>query len=170
MSGVHPLRRLLGLRPLPDAVRAVAVDPGERRLAWAVTTCGQAVVATDLGLRLPGSARLDWADVERATWRRPVLVVVRVSPVDGAGQRWQLELDEEDDLADVVRSQVTASVAWSDHVRLQPSGGVRVVGRRRTGQDLLDWQLVFDAGTDPDDPVRRAQAEAVLLDARRRIG
>ena len=164
------LRRLLGLRAVPDAVRGVQLDPGERRLAWAVTTGGEAVVATDRGLRLPASPRLEWADVERATWRRPTLVVVRVSAVDGTGQRWQLELVEEGDLPDVVRSQVTASVAWSDHVRLQPSGGVRVVGRRRPGQDLLDWQLVFDAGTDPDDPVRRAQAEAVLLDVRRRIG
>ena len=170
MGAVISLRRLLGRRALPEAVRAVRLAPGERRLGWATTTSGEPVVATDLGLRLPGADRLDWADVERVTWRRPVLAVVRVSPVDRAGERWELELDEEDDLADVVRTQVTASVAWSDHVRLQPSGGVRVVGRRRPGQDLLDWQLVFDAGTDPDDPVRREQAEAILLDVRRRIG
>ena len=166
-----PLRDLLPRRRrVPDAVRAVELDPGERRLAWGVTTAGDAVVATDRGLRLPGAGRLDWADVERATWRRPLLGVVRVSPVDGAGARWELELSDEDDLADVVRSQVTSSIAWSNHVRLQPSGGVRVVGRRRPGQDLLDWQLVFDAGTDPDDPALRAQAEAVVLEARRTIG
>lgn len=163
------LRRLLG-RQVPEAVRAVVLDPGERRLAWGLTTADEPVVATDTGLRLPGAPRLDWADVERATWRRPVLGVVKVSPVDGAGPRWQLDLADERDLADVVRAQVTASVAWSDHVRLKPAGGVRVVGRRRPGQELLDWQLVFDAGTDPDDPQLRAQAEAVVLDVRRRIG
>ena len=164
------LRRLLGRPQLPDAVRAVPLEPGERRLGWGVTTRGDVVLATSLGLRLPGAERLDWADVERATWRRPVLAVVRVSAVDGSGPRWELELEREEDLADAVRAQVTASVGWSDHVRLRPSGGVRLVGRRRPGQDLLDWQMVFDAGTDPDDPALRAQAEAVLLDVRRRIG
>ena len=163
------LRRLLG-RPVPDPVRGVSLDPGERRLAWGLTAHGDPVVATDLGLRLPSGDRLDWADVERATWRRPLLVVVKVSPVDGSGPRWELELAEERDLADVVRSQVTASVAWTDHVRLAPAGGVRVVGRRRPGRELLDWQLVFDRGTDPDDPQLRAQAEAIVLDVRRRIG
>ena len=162
--------RLTGRRPVPDVVRAVALEPGERRLAWGVTVEGDAVVATHAGLRLPGAPRLDWADVERATWRRPQLVVVRVSAVDGAGTRWSLELAEEERLADVVRSSVTSSVAWTNHVRLQPAGGVRVVGRRRPGQDLLDWQLVFDVGTDPDDPALRAQAEAVVLEARRTIG
>jgi hypothetical protein len=167
---VRSLRRRLGRPQLPEVVRAVSLDPGERRLGWGVTTQGDAVLATSVGLRLPGAERLDWADVERATWRRPVLVVVRVSAVDGSGPRWQLELDAEQELADAVRAQVTASVGWSDHVRLRPSGGVRLVGRRRPGQDLLDWQLVFDAGTDPDDPAIRAQAEAVLFDVRRRIG
>jgi len=158
-------------RGVPDAVRAVTLEPGERRLGWALTTRGDAVLATSAGLRLPGQPPLAWADVERATWRRPVLAVSRVAPVDGAGQRWELALAEDDgDLPDVVRTQVTASVAWSNHVRLQPAGGVRLVGRRRPGQELLDWQLVFDRGSDPDDPQLRAQAEALVEDARRTIG
>ena len=151
-------------------VRAVSLEPGERRLAWGVTTAGDAVVATGHALLLPGPTRLAWADVERATWRRPVLQVSRVAPVDGAGTRWELELAQEGDLPEVVRSQVTGSVAWTNHVRLHPSGGVRIVGRRRPGQDALDWQLVFDRGTDPDDPQLRAQADALVQDARRTIG
>lgn len=157
-------------RPVPDVVKAVTLEPGERRRAWGVTTLGDAVVATDLGLHLPRSGRIDWHEVERATWKRPVLGISKVARVDGTGARWQLELAEEADLADVVRTSVTASVAWTNHVRLQPSGGVRIVGRRRPGQDALDWQLVFDAGTDPDDPQARAQAGALLADARRTIG
>ena len=164
------LDRLLRRTPVPDAVRAVELEPGERRRAWSMTSRGDAVIATDLGLRLPGTPRLDWAEIERAVWRRPLLTVSRVASVDGAGQRWQVELTQEGDLPDVIRTHVTASVAWTNHVRLSPSGGVRIVGRRRPGQDLLEWQLVFDAGTDPDDPALRAQAEALVLDARRTIG
>lgn len=164
------LSRLLRRRPVPEVVRAVVLEPGERRRAWGMTTAGDPVVATDLGLHLPRTPRIDWADVERATWRRPVLGVSRVAPVDGTGPRWQLELAEEAELADVVRNQVTASVGWTNHVRLHPAGGVRVVGRRRPGQDALDWQLVYDRDTDPSDPALVAQAEQVLLDARRTIG
>jgi hypothetical protein len=167
---VPSLRRLLGRHELPPEVRAVTLDAGERRLAWGVTSAGQPVLATSRGLRLPDSPTLDWADVERATWRRPVLTVSQVADVDGTGRRWQLELAQEESLADTVRAQVTASVAWSNHVRLAPAGGVRVVGRRRPAQELLDWQLVFDAGTDPHDPALRAQAEALVEDARRTIG
>ena len=164
------LSRLLRRRPVPQVVRDVALEPGERRRAWGVTTAGDPVVATDLGIHLPRTPRLDWADVERATWRRPVLVISRVARVDGTGSRWELELAEEADLADVVRSAVTASVAWTNHVRLQPRGGVRIVGRRRPAQDALDWQLVFDNGTDPDDPAVAEQADGLLQQARRTIG
>lgn len=157
-------------RSLPDAVRAVTLDPGERRLGWGVTTAGDAVLATSHGLRLPGQPPLAWADVERATWRRPTLTVTQVTSIDGAGRRWQLELAQEDELPDVVRTQVTSSVAWSNHVKLAPSGGVRLVGRRRPGQELLDWQLVHDVGTDPDDPQVRAQGQALVEQARRTIG
>ena len=157
-------------RRAPEVVRAVVLDQGERRMAWGTTTLGDPVVATDLGLRVASAARLDWADVERATWQRPVLEVVEVSQVSGTGRRSRLELTEEGALPDVVRSSVTASVAWSTHVLLRPAGGVRVVGRRRPGRELLDWQLVYDRGTDVGDPDVQAQAEALLIDARRTIG
>jgi len=129
------------------------------------------VVATELGLRLPATGtRLAWADVEKATWTRPWLEVSELAEVSGSGRRWRIELAEEGDLPAVVRSAVSASVAWQNHVRLSPSGGVRVVGRRRPGSELLDWQLVFDQGTDPADPSLQAQAQTVLLEARQRIG
>ena len=164
------LSRLLRRRRVPEAVRSVRLEPGERRTAWGITTAGDPLVATDLGLHLPGSGRIAWHDVERVVWRRPVLTVSRVALVDGSGERWQLELAEEAGLADVVRSSVITSVAWTRHLRLQPAGGVRVVGRRRPGRDALDWQLVYDADTDPQDPALRAQAEAALQEARRTIG
>ena len=162
--------RLFGRRRVPEVVAAVRLDPGERRSAWGLTTGGEAVVATDLGLRLPGAPRLDWHDVEKATWARPVLTVVRVAEIAGSGERSTVQLEQEGLLPDAVRSAVTGSVGWSSHYRLRPRGGVRVVGRRKPGQDLLDWQLVYDAGTDPEDPLVRTQAEELLLTARRTVG
>lgn len=164
------LGRLLGRRSVPEAVTAVRLEPGERRSAWGLTPGGEPVVVTDLGLWLPGAPRLDWHDVEKATWARPVLTVVRVALVAGTGERRTVQLEQEGNLPDAVRSAVTGSVGWSSHYRLRPRGGVRVVGRRRPGQDLLHWQLVYDVGTDPDDPLVRTQADELLLTARRTVG
>lgn len=163
-------------RPVPDVVRAVPLEPGDRRVAWTLTVDGDALVASENGLQLPGRDRLarhrlEWADVERAVWRRPVLTVTEVAAVAGSGAAHTVTLAEEDgDVPAVVQAKVTSSVAWSSHVRLQPSGGVRVVGRRRPGRDLLEWQLIYDADTDPADPSLRAQAEHVLAGARRTVG
>ncbi len=157
-------------RKPPAAVGEVSLEAGERRLAWGLTVTGEAVVATDLGLRLPGAARIDWPDVERVNWQRPELTVLGIAQVAGAGSHQQVELADDGGLPEVVRSQVTASIGWSRHHRLQPAGGVRLVGRRRPGRELLDWQLVYDRDTDPADEGQRAQAEALLLDARRTIG
>ncbi len=161
---------LLRRRRVPAAVRAVRLPPGERRTAWAVASSGEPVVATDQALLLPEGRRLEWARIERASWRPPQLTVVEVAPVEDTGAHHVLALDDEGDLPAVVRTSVTGSVAWSAHERLAPRGGVRVVGRRVPGRDALGWQLVYDAGTDLDDPLVRAQAEALLEGARRSIG
>ena len=167
--------RLFRRRPVPDVVRAVALAPGDRRTAWSLTDDGRPVVVTTLGLLLPGRELVTWAQVERATWQRPVLTVAELAPGDapvaGAGPRTELRLAEDDGgLPEAVRAGVSGSVAWSTHVRLQPAGGVRVVGRRRPGSDDLDWQTVYDAGTDVADPAVRGQAEAVVARSRRTIG
>lgn len=161
---------LFSRRRTPDSVRAVVLDPGERRVAWALTDRDEPVVATDLGLRAPGQPRLDWPDVERAVWKRPVLTVLEMHERQGAGRRTELVLSDDGDLPDVVRTRVTVSVAWSSHSRLHPAGGVRVVGRRRPGQMDLQWQLTYDDGTDLSDPTVRLQAERLLEAARRTIG
>ena len=163
--------KLFRRRPVPDVVRAVPVPPGDRRVAWALTTDGRPVVATERGLVLPSRDLVAWADVERAVWRRPELLVVELAQVSGTGRATSVVLaDDDGGLPDVVQAGVTSSVAWTTHVRFEPGGGVRVVGRRRPGQDLLDWQVVFDAGTDPADPHARAQAEQVVARARRTVG
>jgi hypothetical protein len=164
---------LLGRRTTPDAVKAVPLERGERRVAWALTADGEAVVATDRGLRLPAGPVLAWDRIERASFSRPVLTVLELAEVEGSGTSHQVVLDLEGDVTDLpetVRARVAASVAWSSHTKLAPAGGVRIVGRRRPGLAALDWQLVFDRDTDPRDPELRAQAESFLATARRTIG
>ena len=51
--GVGVLRR----RTTPEVVTSVALDRGERRVAWALTTGGEAVIATDRALHLPGGGQ-----------------------------------------------------------------------------------------------------------------
>ncbi len=161
---------LLRRRTVPEPVRAVTLGPGDRRVAWALTPDGAPVVAAELGLYLPGRERLDWSDVEKAVWSRPVLTVTEVAEVEGSGAAYDVELSGDGDLPEAVRARVTASVAWSSHTRLAAAGGVRVVGRRLPGREVLSWQLVYDRDSDLGDPLVRAQAEQVLLAARRTVG
>ncbi len=157
-------------RRLPAAVRAVRLPPGEHRVAWAVTLAGEAVLASDRAIVLPDGVRLEWVRIEKATWKQPQLTLVETAEVEATGRRHVLALDDAGDLPATVRTRVTGSVAWSTHERLSPGGGVRVVGRRVPDEELLRWQLVYDAGTDRDDPLVRAQAEALLEGARRTVG
>ena len=166
--------KLFRRRPVPDVVRAVALPDGDRRVAWALTPAGEPVVVTELGVLLPGRALLPWSGVERAVWKRPVLTLLELepvaAPVSGAGTTTLVELVEDDGgVPGSVQAGVTGSVAWTTHVRL-PAGGVRVVGRRTPGGEQLDWQTVFDPGTDVHDPEVRRQAEALVARSRRTIG
>ncbi|MBK5307691.1 MAG: hypothetical protein JJD92_13475 [Frankiaceae bacterium] len=157
---------------VPDVVKAVAVAAGERRIAWAATPDGRAVVASSRALYLPDGTVLGWDEIERAHWEKPSLEIVELTEREGSGRRHHVDLDLEHDtdLPETVRARVSASVAWSSHVKLRPKGGVRIVGRRRVGMEVLDWQLVFDRDTDPQDPGLRAQADEHLAAARRTIG
>lgn len=172
---LRTMMRLTGRRQLPRDVRDLALDAGERRLTWGRAATGEPVLATDRGLWVGERPRIDWPDVERAGWQRPVLTVLCVAEVEGTGERLRLELPDEGELPAAVRTSVTGSVGWSSHYRLSgpggsSSGGVRVVGRRRPGHDDLDWQLVYDRGTDPGDPAVRAEAESLLQAARSTVG
>lgn len=159
-------------RAVPDDVLAVPLAAGERRVAWARTTDGAAVVVSDHGVHLPGRSLLAWADLARASFQRPLLVLEEIAEVEGSGAQHAVALDlgDDTDLPQVLRARLSASVAWSSHQRLAPAGGVRVVGRRQRDQDALAWQLVYDADTDAKDPALRAQAEQHLLAAKRTIG
>jgi hypothetical protein len=157
----------LSLRSVPDAVRSVATD--ERRLAWGLTDSGVPLVATASTLYV-GDERLPWTRVERVVWRPSTLTLIESSDVEGTGRTRSWELVEDARLAETVRSRVTSSVGWSERRALHPKGAVRLVGRRTPGEDLLEWQLVFEPGTDPTDPALRAQAEQLLGALRQTIG
>jgi hypothetical protein len=154
------------VRP-PDAVRALRLE--ERRLAWAVTPDGVPLVATASALHV-GEERLPWTRVERVSWQPPSLTLVEVARVEGTGpiRTWELATDRR--LAETVRAQVTSSIGWSDRRALEPSGAVRLVGRRTPGTDALEWQTFWEPGTDPDDPALRSQAEQWVDLLRRTIG
>lgn len=153
-------------RPVPEAVCAV---PG-RRLAWGLTLDGLALVASVDALHLGPGEALPWTEVEKAVWQPPALTVTEVSEVEGSGRTRTFVLAEDDHLAEVVRARVTSSVGWSDRHRLEPTGQVRLVGRRLPDQDALQWQLVFGQAADAADPAKRAQAEQMVASLRRTIG
>jgi hypothetical protein len=148
-------------------VRSVVTD--ERRLAWGLTDSGVPLVATASSLYVKDE-RLPWTQVERVVWRPSTLTLIETSEIEGAGRTRTWELAEDARLAETVRSRVTSSIGWSDRRALQPKGAVRLVGRRTPGEDLLEWQLVFEAGTDLTDPGLRAQAEQMLDALRQTIG
>lgn len=156
------------LRPrVPDAVRAVVTD--ERRLAWGLTTDGTPLVATASCLYV-GSEQLPWTQVERVVWRPSVLTLIEVAEVEGTGRARSWEVAEDARLAETVRARVTSSVGWSDRRVLAPAGAVRLVGRRTPGREALEWQTVWEPGTDPFDPSLRAQAEQWVEALRKTIG
>jgi hypothetical protein len=169
------LRRLFR-REQPPAAAVARLSPGERVVSWADAADGSAVVATQLGLWLPGpdgSERVWWHLVDKAVWRAGTLTVTAAED-SGSGVLDELaprtvRLAVPRDLPPTVRARVERSIAFTRHYPLS-AGGVRIVGRRVPGQDGLSWQLVFDAGTDRDDPAVRRQAAEMLAEARAEVG
>lgn len=152
---VWPGRR----RALPPELRPPLAG-GERVVAWAPVPPDGAVVATDLGLFLPGRPeRLGWHEIHKATWdgRRLVVTpgrVVRTRPgyaVTVDAPAVTVPLPDPRDVPYAVRTRVTRSVSVTTHRRV-PGGGVRVVARRVPGVDGLSWAVRYDEGTDPDAP------------------
>lgn len=176
MSVLSRLRqRLAERRPPAEVVQPL--DRDERVVSWARSAGGAAVVATQLGLWLPepeGLRRVSWHLIDRAVWRAGTLTVVTAVDTGGGVLAEQpprsVALADPRDLPPTVRTRVERSIAYTRHHRLQPTGGVRVVGRRVPGRDGLSWQLVFDRDTDPADPLLRMQADQFVATARADTG
>jgi hypothetical protein len=162
-------------RPPDEAVRPL--DPDERVLSWATLDDGSTAVATQRGLWLPGPGgadRVPWHLVDKAVWRGGTLTVIAaVDPGDGVLEERparSFRLATPRDLPPTVRARVQRSIGYARHHPLRPAGGVHVVGRRVPGRDGLTWQLVFDAGTDRNDPLLRVQATRLADQARAETG
>jgi hypothetical protein len=152
---------------VPEVVSSVKTE--ERRLAWGITADDLPLVATPSSLYI-GDESLPWTQVERISWKPSTLTIIEVAEVEGSGRTRSFVLTDDARLAETIRARVTSSVAWSDRRGLHPKGAVRLVGRRVPGQDLLQWQQVYEPGTDPHDPFLRAQADQMVDALRRTIG
>ena len=164
----------------PPAEAVARLDEDERVVSWAPAP-GGAVVATPLGLWLPGVPdRLPWHLIDKATWRSDVLTIIpAVDSGDGVLVEQpprSVRLEQPRDIPQTVRVRVEKAIAFTRHHPLPGAGGagvrhgVRVVGRRVPGEDGVSWQMVFAAGVDRDDPAVRAAASAYVDQARAEIG
>jgi hypothetical protein len=172
--------RLFGKREKPPPEAVARLDPDERVVSWAPAP-GGAVVATPLGLWLPGLPdRLPWHLIDKVIWRSNTLTLIPA--VDSGGgvlveqPPRSVRLEEPRDIPQNVRARIEKAIAFTRHHPLPGAEGagvrrgVRVVGRRVPGQDGVSWQLVFDSGVDRDDPAVRAAASAFVDQARAELG
>jgi hypothetical protein len=147
---VNFLRR----RPSIPAGLKPPLESEERVLTWAAISDQEILVATNRGLWLPGGERLGWHEIHKAAWSGREL---RLTPAEVAQERpgYSVLVDgpvttylllEPGELPDQVRTRVTRSVGYTAHHPM-PVGGVRVVGRRVSGQNGLSWAVRYDAGT-----------------------
>jgi hypothetical protein len=157
------LSRLRGSRPPASAVSLL--DRDERVTAWGRVSADEVLVATPLGLWLPGcSERLGWHEIHTARWDSGVLtLIVGVEVSEGVREDLppeRLALSEPQGLPAEVRARVTRSVAYSSHHPLR-GGGVRIVARRIPGRDGLSWAVRYDPGTTQDVETARRVEELV---------
>ena len=169
--------RLFRRRPRPPAEAVASLDRDERVVSWASTPDGGTVVATPLGVWLPGPAgaeRIAWHLVDKAIWRDGTLTLIAATDAGDGVLTEQparsVRLSVPHDLPQAVRARVERSIAFTRHHRLPSGGGVRVVGRRAPGADGLTWQIVFDPGVDSGDPDVRAVAAGLVDRARAEVG
>jgi len=145
------LWRKLFKQGLPAGFDGV-LDRDEAVIAHAPVRGGGFLVATSLGLWLPGPRRVGWHLISKATWGGSALVVVEATEDDEAGhavlltdlppQRFVLE--EPGKVPEVVHTRVTASFKSKHHIgdawylqrKVPGKGGVTLQVRPDPGADL----------------------------------
>jgi hypothetical protein len=160
-------------RPKLPADRRPPLEREERILTWAPVGDDAVLVATNRGIWLPDGKRLGWHEIHKAVWSGRELKIIPAEPAqdrDGYtvltdGPAVAFLLLEPGDLPDQVRTRVTRSVAYTTHHPM-PSGGVRVVGRRVSGQNGLSWAVRYDAGTPVELPAVIELTDELVSSAR----
>jgi hypothetical protein len=159
-----------------DVLAELGVERGNHVIASARTTDGRWVVATTNDLIVGRASelgdevrRLPWDRIGSAGWREDTLEV-SVSFPRRPSQRIVLRFNEPGRLPEAVRDRVTSSIVINEHVRIDGRLGVRIVGRRRAGEEGLVWTLSFDRGLDANDPWVRGRAEEELQRVREMTG
>ncbi|GAA3437024.1 hypothetical protein [Kutzneria kofuensis] len=144
-------RRLTGI---PEGFAGELAE--NESVAASGTSGGEPVVATSLGLWLPGEERLGWHLISKATWDGAALTVIAAVESGTAGSAVLLTdqpprrypLEQPGKLPQAVQRRVTGSIV-DRHRHELPGGGVWFVRRRVPGQDGTVLQVRADAGADP---------------------
>ena len=166
------MRPLWSRTPSPS----VAVERGERVLAWAVAEDGSVLAGTRDAFYVAsgdGTRRVPWEQVEAADWDRDT-DTFRLSEVGSWGEERPVHaavLTEPGRLLELVRERVTASIVLQRHAPVAGRRGLRVVARRApSGSGGVQWVYEYDEGLDPDDPVVREVARTTLEAMRSEVG
>jgi hypothetical protein len=148
------------------------LDPDEYVIASCEVRSGGHLVATSMGLWLPGSRRVGWHLISKATWKDDVLVLVEAIEAAKAGDAVVLSdlppvrytLVKSGRLPDVVHNRVTKSIT-SRHRQDLPGGGAWFVQRKVPGQDGIVLQVRPDPGTSPEavEPLAREVSAKLRL-------
>ncbi|WP_209647913.1 hypothetical protein [Kibdelosporangium banguiense] len=163
--------RLTGRGDLPDDFEGT-LEEGEYVLASSPVKSGGHLVATSHGLWLPGSRRVGWHLISKATWGGGALVLIEATEAAHAGDAVVLNdmppvkfvLTGVGKLPDIVHTRVTKSIS-SRHRQELPGGGAWFVQRRIPGQDGITLQVRPDPGTDEQAVHRVASEVAAKLRA-----
>nr|WP_157233775.1 hypothetical protein [Kibdelosporangium phytohabitans] len=166
------MRKLVGRltgRQVPDDFEGT-LDDGEYVLTSAEVKSGGHMVATSLGLWLPGSRRVGWHMISKATWGGGALVLIEATEASQAGAAVVLEdmppvrfvFAQSGKLPDTIHDRVTKSIA-SRHRHELPGGGAWFVQRKVPGRDGIVLQVRPDKGTDADAVERVAEEVAAKL-------
>lgn len=156
-----------------DALRA-QVPGKERVMAWAtgspqVDGSPTQLIATDKALYAPGYVdRLEWQGIFKAEWDDPILEILTVR--DGKAGWLRFNLNQAGNLPTVVFERVTATIVLQRHIELVGNRGASLVARRSADGETINWEVIFDAGLDPSDPLLRAQADEQLGWLRESVG
>lgn len=134
---------------------------------------GGVLVATNLGLWLPGRERLGWHDILKAVWSgRELTVTVAETVAERDGYQVVADrpvetylLRDPGDLPHQVRARVTRSVAYTQQHAV-PGGSGRIAARRVAGADGLTWTVRYDPGTPVDADEVRVETDQLVAAAR----